>query len=71
MKNRSNRYDINRTRPKHGYKYTKYKICLSMKTVCNKQHLSNIWSWIHEKEKQHWYARLKKSVAYKKGTYSP
>ena len=24
MKNRSHRYDINRPRPKHGHKYTKY-----------------------------------------------
>ena len=29
--------------------------------------LSNIWSSIHEKVKQHWEAELKKSVAYKKG----
>ena len=43
MKNRSHRYDINRTRLRHGYKYTKYKMCLSMMMVmCNKQHLSNI-----------------------------
>ena len=25
MINRSHRCDINRTRPRHGYKYTKYK----------------------------------------------
>ena len=25
MKNRSQRYDINRTRPRHGHRYTKYK----------------------------------------------
>ena len=30
--------------------------------LCIKQHLSNIWSWIHENVKQHW----EKSVAYKK-----
>ena len=48
MKNGSHRYDINRTRPRHGHKYTKYRMCLNMVTVmCNKQHLSNIWSWIH------------------------
>ena len=41
MTNRSNRYDINR--PRHGYEYTEYKMCLSMMMVmCNKQHLSNI-----------------------------
>ena len=28
MKNRSHRYDINRTRPIHGHKYTKHKIWL-------------------------------------------
>ena len=43
MKNGSHRYDINRPRPKHGYKYTKYKMCLSiMVAICIKQHLSNI-----------------------------
>ena len=55
MKNRSHRYDINRNRPRHGHKYTKYKMCLSMRmAMCNKQHLSNTLSWIHEKVKQHW-----------------
>ena len=45
MKNRSHRYDINRTRPRQGYKYTKYKMCLSMMMfMCNKQHLSNTGS---------------------------
>ena len=67
MKNRSQRYDINRTRPTHDYKYTKYKMCLSMTMViCSKQHLRNIWNWIHEKVKQHSEAESKKSVAYKK-----
>ena len=32
MKNRSHRYD-NRPRPRHGYKYTKYKMCLSIMVV--------------------------------------
>ena len=30
MKNRSDKYDINRPKPRHGHKYTKYKICLSI-----------------------------------------
>ena len=34
-----------------------------------KQHLSNIWSSIHEKVKQHWHWVEKKSVAYKKSVY--
>ena len=43
MKNRSQIYDINRPRPRHGCKYTKYKIYLSiMIVICIKQHLSNI-----------------------------
>ena len=43
MKNRSNRYDINRPRRRHGHKYTKYKIYLDiMMVICIKQHLSNI-----------------------------
>ena len=50
MKNRSHRYDINRVRPRHGHKYTKYKTCISiMIVICIKQHLSNILSSIHEK----------------------
>ena len=43
MKTGSHRYDINRTRPRHGHKYTKYKMHLSMMMVLyTKQHLSNI-----------------------------
>ena len=49
------RYDIKIPRPRHGYKCTKCKICLSIMIVlCIKQHLSNIWSSIHEKIKQLW-----------------
>ena len=43
IKNRSQKYDINRTRSRYGQKYTKYKICLGMMMIiCMKQHLSNI-----------------------------
>ena len=42
IKNRSQSYDINRTRPRHESKYTKYKMCFSiMMVICMKQHLSN------------------------------
>ena len=42
MKNRSHRYEINRPRPRHGHKYTKYKTCLSiMMALYIKQYLSN------------------------------
>ena len=53
MKNRSQRYDINRARPRHGHKYATYEMCLStLMVICIKQHLSNILSSIHEKVKQ-------------------
>ena len=65
MINRSHRYDINRTRPRRDYEYKKSKICLSvMMVMCNIQHLSNIWSWIHEKNKQHW-DWVEKCIVYK------
>ena len=54
IKNRSYRYDINRPRPRHGLKYSKYKKCVSTMLLCIKHHLSNLWSSIHEKVKQHW-----------------
>ena len=39
----------------HGHKYSKYKKSLSMvMLIYIKQNLSNIWSSIHEKVKQHW-----------------
>ena len=48
-------YGINRHRPRHGHKYTKYKKCISMMMfIYVKQHLSNIWSSVHEKVKQNW-----------------
>ena len=52
---RSHRYDIHRTRSIHGHKYRKYKkyFCM-MILICIKQHLSKIWSLIHEKVKGHW-----------------
>ena len=43
MINTSLRYYIKRARVRHGPKYTKYKMCLSiMIVICIKQHLSNI-----------------------------
>ena len=33
MKNRPNRYDINRPRRRNGHIYTKYKMCFSMMMV--------------------------------------
>ena len=51
MKNRSPRYDINRPKPR----YSTHKKSLKMLLICIKQHISNIWSSVHEKNKQHWY----------------
>ena len=49
------RYNINRLRVRHGHKYTKYRIRdITMMVICSKQHLSIIWSLIHQKAKQHW-----------------
>ena len=64
-KKRSHRYDINRLKPRHGQKYTKYKMCMDMMMLlCITQHLSNIWSLIHEKV-NNTEAELEKSAAYK------
>ena len=43
MKNRSHRCDMNRPKPRHGHKYSKYYKRISMMMfICIKQHLSNI-----------------------------
>ena len=66
MKNKSQRHDINRIRSRQRDKYTKCKMCLSiMMVLCIKQHLSNIWSSIHEKIKQHWGCVEKKALLIK------
>ena len=45
MKNISHTYDINRPTSRHGHKYRKHKMCLSlMMIICIKQCLSNILS---------------------------
>lgn len=58
MKNRSHRCDIKWPRPRHGCKYTKYKICLSsyMYWTTPKQHLKlnswncyTRWVWVEKK----------------------
>ena len=70
ISHRSHRRNINKPNPRHGHKYTKYKICLSiMMVICIKQHLSNIWSSINEKVKQHW-CWVEKGLSYKESVYS-
>ena len=66
MKNRSYRYDINRTRFRQGHKYSTYKKYLTMIIlICVKQHLTNIWRSIHTTLE----AQLKKRVPFKKSVY--
>ena len=55
IKNRFRRYDINRSKSRHGHKNSKCKTFHSMvMLICITQHLSNIWSSIHERFKQNW-----------------
>ena len=64
MKSRSHRYDMNKPRSRHGQKCSKYEKCL---IICFKQQLSNIWSLVHEKVKQHWgWKKILKNVGCKK-----
>ena len=54
VKNRIRRYYVNRPRPRHGRKHTKYKNCLVIiMVICVKQHRSSIRSSIHNEFKQH------------------
>ena len=67
MKNRSHRYEINIPRPRMDTNILNIK-CVSMIVLCIKQHLSNIWSSIHENIKQHW-GWVEKRFVYKKSVY--
>ena len=62
---RSQRYDINRPKPRYEHKYTTHKICLSIiMVICIKQQLGNICCLIHEKVEKKAEAELKKRAAY-------
>ena len=62
----SQRYNINRPTFRYGLTYTKYKGCLSiMILICIKQHPTNTWGSVYEKDKEHWDWVEKKCVAYK------
>ena len=65
MKNRSHRYDINRTRSSHWHKYSKYKKCLSMMMlICNVlSNTSKTFGAPFMKKLSNTEAELKKSVA--------
>ena len=67
IKNRSHRYNFNRPRSRQWHKYSKFKKCVSMMMLIYiKQHLSTIWSSIHDKVKQHWGWTEKKRLLIKK-----
>ena len=71
IKNISQGYDTNRPRVRHGHKKTICEMCLIiMMVICMKQHLSNIWSSIHEKVKQQWDGVEKNAVYKKKRAYA-
>ena len=67
MKSRSQRFDINRSRPRHVHKYTKYKMSIRiMMVIYIKQHQSNTKATFESqfmKTLSISEAELKKSVA--------
>ena len=63
MKNRSHRYDINRARPRHGHKYSKYKVPQQDDAYSNNQATFEVQ---FRKKLSNTETGLKKSVAYKK-----
>ena len=68
MKNRSYRYDINRPTSRHGQKYTKYDMYLSIMMVvtCIKQYLSNLFEAQFMKKSSNTEASWKKALPIKK-----
>ena len=63
MKNRSDRYDINRPRSRQEHKYSKYKKCLTiMILIYIRQHLRNTGTLLRNTDE----AELKKALLIKK-----
>ena len=70
MKNRSHRYDINRSRSRHEHKYTEYKTCLSMMIlICIQQHQATFGAQFMRKSSNS-EAEMMQSIAYKKSVYT-
>ena len=75
MENRSHRYDINRHKPRHEHKYTKYKMFLSINILSIKWWLyilSNTQATFEAQfmtKRSNAEAELKKRYAYKKGCH--
>ena len=70
MKNTSQKYDINRPRSRHGYKYTKYKMCLSIMMVDVLSNTSAIFKAQFMKELSNTKAELQKALFIKKACIS-
>ena len=66
MKIRSQNCNINRPRPKHGPKYTKYKMCLNIMMVLSKTQATFEVQFM--KKLSNTEAEMKKSVPYEKKT---
>lgn len=66
VKNRTYRYDTNRTRPRNGYEYTKYNICLSMMMVMQVSNTQAISEALFMKKLRNTKAELKKVSFIKK-----
>ena len=68
MKNKSQRYDINRPKSKHGCKYTKYEMYLVIiMVICIKQHIVLFEAQFMEKLSDT-EAEVKKALLIKKRT---
>ena len=48
MKNGSHRYSMYRTRPRHGYKYNKYKMWTTFEAKFIKK-VKQHWGWVEKK----------------------
>ena len=48
MKNGSHRYSMYRTRPRHGYKYNKYKMWTTSEVKFIKK-VKQHWGWVEKK----------------------
>ena len=66
VKNRTYRYDTNKTRPRNGYEYTKYNICLSMMMVMQASNTQAISEALFMKKLRNTKAELKKVSFIKK-----
>ena len=66
MKNTSDKYNVNRATLRHGHKYSKYKMCLSlMMIICVNQHYATFEAQLMRRS-TNTEAELKKALRIKK-----